>query len=93
MRDHYIHTVHCSRFHTHRYPALEAASLGQLGQAASLDSLQVATIDPAQQAALAEAAADPQQPCGFVSGDLRVAAMAVGFSERCDVEISFSVTI
>lgn len=37
----------------------QAASLGQLGQAASLDSLQVATIDPAQQAALAEAAADP----------------------------------
>lgn len=40
----------------------QAASLGQLGQATSLDSLQslqVAAIDPAQQAALAEAAADP----------------------------------
>lgn len=36
--------------------------MGQLGQATSLDSLQslqVAAIDPAQQAALAEAAADP----------------------------------
>ena len=54
----------------HIATALEAASLGQLGQAASLDSLQVATIDPAQQAALAEAAADPNS----------LAALSVGIS-------------
>lgn len=47
--------------------------MGQFGQAASLDSLQVATIDPAQQAALAEAAADPNS----------LAALGVGIS-GCD---------
>ena len=90
MRDLYIQYIAVDSIHT--ATALEAASLGQLGQAASLDSLQVATIDPAQQAALAEAAADPNS----------LAALGVGISgwvrwrwvfqsDVMLVEISFSV--
>ena len=95
MRDHYIHTVHCSRFHTHRYRSWgsQLGPIGPIGPGSQLGLLAGGNNRSGSAGSPRRSCRGSQQPCGFVSGDLRVAAMAVGFSERCDVEISFSVTI